>query len=103
MKKIIVFFLTLFLIISTSIIKNSTKDIDDEIYLIRENLLLLEKRYKNSKLEYDYLSSSEKLLEYQKIHFENLLKKKVLKEIKTINIIDKEIFINNLTMTVSNE
>ena len=103
MKKIIVFFLTLFLIISTSIIKNSTKDIDDEIYLIRENLLLLEKRYKNSKLEYDYLSSSEKLLEYQKIYFENLLKKKVLKEIKTINIIDKEIFINNLTMTVSNE
>ena len=103
MKKIIVFFLVLFLIITTSIIKNSTKDIDDEIYLIRENLLLLEKRYKNSKLEYDYLSSSEKLLEYQKIHFENLLKKKVLKEIKTINIIDKEIFINNLTMTVSNE
>tara|TARA_Y100000741_G_scaffold346474_1_gene312841 strand:+ start:313 stop:624 length:312 start_codon:yes stop_codon:yes gene_type:complete len=103
MKKIIVFFLVLFLIITTSIIKNSTKDIDDEIYLIRENLLLLEKRYKNSKLEYDYLSSSEKLLEYQKIHFENLLKKKVLKEIKTINIIDKEIFINNLTMTVTNE
>ena len=103
MKKIIVFFLVLFLIITTSIIKNSTKDIDDEIYLIRENLLLLEKRYKNSKLEYDYLSSSEKLLEYQKIHFENLLKKKVLKEIKTINIIDKEIFINNLTMTASNE
>ncbi len=103
MKKIMVFFLVLFLIITTSIIKNSTKDIDDEIYLIRENLLLLEKRYKNSKLEFDYLSSSEKLLEYQKIHFENLLKKKVLKEIKTINIIDKEIFINNLTMTVSNE
>ena len=103
MKKIIVFFLVLFLIITTSIIKNSTKDIDDEIYLIRENLLLLEKRYNNSKLEYDYLSSSEKLLEYQKIHFENLLKKKVLKEIKTINIIDKEIFINNLTMTVTNE
>ena len=103
MKKVIVFFLVLFLIITTSIIKNSTKDIDDDIYLIRENLLLLEKRYKNSKLEYDFLSSSEKLLEYQKIHFENLLKKKTLKEIKTINIIDKEIFINNLTMTVSNE
>ncbi len=103
MKKIIVFFLVLFLIITTSIIKKSTKDIDDEIYLIKENLLLLEKRYKNSKLEYDYLSSSEKLLEYQKIYFENLLKKKILKEIKTINIIDKEIFINNLTMTVSNE
>ena len=103
MKKVIVFFLVLFLIITTSIIKNSTKDIDDDIYLIRENLLLLEKRYKNSKLEYDFLSSSEKLLEYQKIHFENLLKKKTLKEIKTIDIIDKDIFINNLTMTVTNE
>ena len=103
MKKVIVFFLVLFLIITTSIIKNSTKDIDDDIYLIRENLLLLEKRYKNSKLEYDFLSSSEKLLEYQKIHFENLLKKKTLREIKTINIIGKEIFINNLTMTVTNE
>ena len=43
MKKIMVFFLVL-LIITTSIIKNSTKDIDDEIYLIREKFIIIRKK-----------------------------------------------------------
>ena len=77
MKKSIVLFLIFFLIISTPLVKNSTKDIDYEIYLIEENLLFLNKRFNDSKLEFDYLSSSEKLLEYQKLYFENLLKKKI--------------------------
>ena len=93
MKKLIVFAAIFILIVSTSLIKNSTKDLDDQIYSLRENILFLENRFNDSKLEFDYLSSSEKLLEYQKLYFENLLIKKSLKEFKTLEIIDKELII----------
>ena len=53
----------------------------------------------DSKLEFDYLSSSEKLLEYQKLYFENLLIKKSLKELKTLEIIDKELVITKLKIS----
>ena len=96
MKKSLVFLLILFLIISTSFIKNSTKDIEDEIYLIKENILFLENRFQDSKLEYDYLSSSEKLLEYQRLYFENLLKKKTLKDIKNLEITNEKLIITDL-------
>ena len=36
------------------------------------------------KLEFDYLSSAEKLLEYQKLYFEEQLVKKNIKEIKIL-------------------
>jgi len=96
MIKSLVFAIILFLIISTSLIKNSTKNLDDQIYSIQENILFLEERYKDSKLELDYLSSSEKLLEYQKLYFENLLLKKSLQELKTFKILDNQIIINDL-------
>ena len=75
MKRFMIFLILLFLVITTSIVKNSTKGVDDEIYVIKENLLFLENTFKDTKLEFDYLSSSEKLLEYQKIFFENSLQK----------------------------
>ena len=96
MKKLIVFAVIFTLIVSTSLIKNSTKDLDDQIYSLRENILFLENRLNDSKLEFDYLSSSEKLLEYQKSYFENLLIKKSLKELKSIQILDDELIINEL-------
>tara|TARA_B100000902_G_scaffold171173_1_gene165489 strand:+ start:127 stop:444 length:318 start_codon:yes stop_codon:yes gene_type:complete len=96
MTKTIVFALIFILIVSTSLIKNSTKDIDDEIYSISENILFLENRFKDSKLEFNYLSSSERLLEYQKLYFEKSLIKKSLKELKTIEIKDNELIIDNL-------
>jgi cell division protein FtsL len=99
MTKLIVFTLILILIVSTSLIKNSTKDLDDQIYSIKENILFLENRHEDSKLEFDYLSSSEKLLEYQKLYFENSLIKKSLKELKTLEIIDNELIINELKIS----
>ena len=98
MTKFAVFVLIFFLIISTLIIKNSTKEIEDEIYNVKENLLFLENRLEDSKLEFDYLSSSEKLLEFQKLYFENSLQKKSLKELNTLEIIDNELIINELTI-----
>tara|TARA_B100001093_G_C26637160_1_gene931480 strand:+ start:476 stop:790 length:315 start_codon:yes stop_codon:yes gene_type:complete len=103
MKKIAVFVLIFSLVISTSIIKNSTKDIDDEIYSIKEDLVLLENRFQDSKLEYDYLSSSEKLLEYQKLYFEKLLRTKLLKEISVVDVSKKELIFNKLTISGKNE
>ena len=96
MKKSLVFLLIFFLIISTSFIKNSTKDIEDEIYSIKENILFLENRFQDSKLEYDYLSSSEKLIEYQRLYFDKSLKKKTLKDLKILDISNKKLIITDL-------
>ena len=99
MIKLIVLISIFVLIVSTSLIKNSTKDLDDQIYSINENLLFLENRFQDSKLEFDYLSSSEKLLEYQKLYFENSLIKKSLNELKTLEIVDNELIINELKIS----
>ena len=99
MTKLTVFALILFLIISTSIVKNSTKDLDYEIYSINENILFLENRLKDTKLDFDYLSSSEKLLEFQKIHFEDSLVKKTINEFKILELKDNQFEINDLSLS----
>ena len=99
MKKSIVFVVIFTLIVSTSLIKNSTKDLEDQIYSLRENILFLENRFEDSKLEFDYLSSSEKLMEYQKVYFENSLIKKSLMELKTLKIEDNKLVINELKIS----
>ena len=72
---------------------------DNKIYLIRENILFLENRYKDTKLEFNYLSSSEKLLDYQKLYFENLLINKSLNELKILKLADDDISINDLKIS----
>ena len=96
MTKFLIFGLMLSLIISTSLIKNSTRDLDEQIYSIQENLLFLEDRLKDSKLEFDYLSLSEKLLEYQKLYFENALIKKTLSDLKILKVTDNGIITDEL-------
>ena len=88
MKKFSVIFLILFLILFTAIVKNSTKRIEDMIFVKEINIKDLGKDFENIKLEYDYLSSTEKLLEFQNLYFDNELIKKDIKEIK---IIDKRL------------
>ncbi len=99
MIKSIVLSLILALIISTTLIKNSTKDLNDQIYSFKENILFLEERFKDSKLEFDYLSSSEKLLEYQKLYFENSLIQKSLDELKILKIRNNQIIVNDLKIS----
>ena len=93
MKKISVICLILSLVLFTAYIKNSTKRIDDEIFLTIENIRGLKKDYENVKLEHDYLSSAEKLLEFQVTYFDDDLVKKDIKNIKIINET-----MNNLTI-----
>ena len=86
MKKIGLLFVIFVLILFTAVIKNTTKQIEDELFSIRENLRLLKSDYENILLEYDYLSSAEKLLEFQFLYFEDQLIQKNIKNIKVYNI-----------------
>ena len=98
MKKFSVIFLIVFLILSTSLVKNSTKRTDDEIFTIKENIRALKKEFENIKLEYEFLSSTEKLLEFQNLYFDDELVKKDINEIKIIDQSKKKLQINNLIL-----
>ena len=86
MKKFALVFVIFFLILSTTLIKNTTKKIEDEIFTLKENIRVLKSDFENVSLEYDYLSSAEKLLEYQSLYFEDELIQKNIKDIKIYNI-----------------
>jgi len=85
-KKFALALVILFLVISTAIIKNTTKQIEDEIFTIKENIRVLNSEFENVSLEYDYLSSAERLLEYQSQYFEDELIQKNINDIKIYNI-----------------
>ncbi|MDC3087916.1 cell division protein FtsL [Candidatus Pelagibacter sp.] len=85
MKKFALISLILFLILFTALIKNSTKRINDIIFIAEENIRSLRKDYENIKLEYEYLSSTENLLKFQNLYFDDELKKKNIQEIKIIS------------------
>ena len=95
MRKILVICLIFFLILFTAVVKNSTKRIDDKIFVIKENIRGLKKDFENIKLEHDYLSSAEKLLEFQNLYFEDELEKKDLDNIKVIKSTNHNILIEN--------
>ena len=97
MKKFFVTFFVFFLIFSTAIVKNSTKRIDDEIFVLKENIRDLKKNFENTRLEFDYLSSTEKLLQFQNLYFDNELIKFDIQEIQTITRKNNEIEIGQLS------
>ena len=97
MKKFFVTLFVFFLIFSTAIVKNSTKRIDDEIFVLKENIRDLKKNFENTRLEFDYLSSTEKLLQFQNLYFENELIKFEIQEIQTITRKNNEIEIGQLS------
>ena len=86
MRKFFVIFLIFFLVLFTAIIKNSTKKIDEDIFVLEENIRGLKNEFENIKLEFEFLSSSERLLDFQKTYFEDNL---IQKDIKNIEIITK--------------
>ena len=96
MKKFILATVIFFLVLSTAIIKNTTKQIEDEIFTVKENIRILESEFENVSLEHDYLSSAEKLLEFQSLYFEDELIQKNMENIKTLNISDDFIKIQDL-------
>ena len=88
MKKFVLAAVIFFLVLSTAIIKNTTKQIEDEIFTVKENIRVLKSEFENVSLEYDYLSSAERLLEYQSQYFEDDLIQKNINDIKIYKIQD---------------
>ena len=83
-KKILIFIPVLILIISTTFTKNSTKQLDKKIFETLENIRALENIYELVLLDYNYLTSPNKLMEYSQFYFEEELKKKEISDLKTI-------------------
>ena len=86
MKKLLLAFTIIILVLITAIIKNTTKKIEDKIFAYKESVRILKSDLENIQLEYDYLSSAEKLLEYQSLYFEDKLVQKKIEDIKIYNI-----------------
>ena len=86
MKKLLLALTIITLVLTTAIIKNTTKKIEDKIFAYKESVRLLKSDLENIQLEYDYLSSAEKLLEYQSLYFEDQLVQKKIEDIKIYNI-----------------
>ena len=98
MKKISLVIVIFLLIISTALIKNSAKKNEDKIFTVKENLRFLNSKFKKIKLEYDYLSSPDKLLEYQALYFDDELIKKDIQSFKKIEIINDKIVISSFNL-----
>ena len=86
MKKLSLAVVIFILVLTTAIIKNTTKQIEDEIFAVKENIRVLKSEFDNISLEYDYLSSAEKLLKYQSQYFEDELIQKDINDIKIYSI-----------------
>ena len=103
MKKIIFSILIIVLIFFTSIIKNSTKDIDAKIFNIKEDIRLLNEKYELVLLDYNYLSSPKKLNEYQKKYFENELVSIDIRDIREIDFNSKDVSVKELVVINKDE
>ena len=90
MKKLYVLSIILILIISTTLTKNSTKNIDKQIFQINENIRVLISRNDLLKLEYNYLSAPERINQFKKKYFQNILVDKDINKFGKI-IIDSEL------------
>jgi len=99
MKKFSVIFLIFSLVLLTAFIKNSTKRINDMIFVYKENIRVLNTDFEDLKLEYDYLSSTENLIKYQNLYFDDELEKKDIQEIKIISKDSNKLKIKKLKFT----
>jgi len=95
MKKIFFTLSIIILILLTTVTKNSTKKIDIKIFETKESIRILKNQYEYTLLDYNYLSSPDKLMDYQLEYFENVLvpidinnTKKILINNNKIKIID---------------
>ena len=97
MKKIVLVISIFVLILITSLIKNSTKKIEDKLFVVNENIRLLKSELGDVLLEYNYLSSPEKLLQHQTNYFENDLVQMNIIKMKKITLDNNDLIITDLT------
>ena len=103
MKNSIFIFIIFGLIIFTTLIKNSSKEIDKEIFKLEEDISILKNEREMLKLEHDYLTSPKKLTELQKLYFEEELINYDLSKFGEIIINENELLILKKDKFLSNE
>tara|TARA_S200000501_G_C20781640_1_gene725320 strand:- start:712 stop:1020 length:309 start_codon:yes stop_codon:yes gene_type:complete len=96
MKKFFMVSLIFSLILFTALIKNSTKRIDDEIFATKETIKILENEIEDLKLEYNFLSSGNKLMELKFKFFEEDFDSKSTSKIKFFLKNEEKIIIKDL-------
>ena len=96
MRKIFFFIPILFLILITTVTKNSTKKLDKQIFELEENIRVLENKLELVLLDYNFLTSPKKLMEYQVKFFEKDLIQLKIEDFQKIEIIDNQIITNKI-------
>ncbi len=96
MKKLFFFIPIIFLIFATTVTKNSTKRLDKNIFETKENIRVLQERHELVMLEYNYLTSPKKLMEYQKKYFDNELLEADIQSLNWIEIENKDVKIKKI-------
>ena len=86
MKKYLVFFLITFLIITTALIKNSTRELETKIFNSKERIKILTNKKEITMLQNNYLSSPQRLFELKKEYFGEKLEVLELNQFKKLNL-----------------
>jgi|TARA_B100000745_G_C20029892_1_gene350581 hypothetical protein len=104
MKKFIIVFFIFFLIILTTIIKNSTRKLENQIIEVKQNLDVLKSKYELVLLDYNFLTTPKKLMEYQYKYFENDLVPLDINKIQEIQEKNNKLVITEFKMkNIKNE
>ena len=90
MKKYTIIFLITCLIIITSITKNSTRELETEIFNSEEKIKILVDKKEMVLLQNNYLSSPQRLFDLKKKFFENDLKVMEIKNFKYLSYVEKK-------------
>ena len=85
MKKYVILFGIIFLIITTSIVKSSTRQLEKKIFIIEEEVKILEEKFDFLLLENDYLTTPERLIGLKEKIFKDKFFPINPKDIKKIN------------------
>ena len=96
MKKLFYFVPIIFLMLATTLTKNSTKKLDKEIFQLKENIRILEDRYELTLLDYNILTSPKKLMEYQQYYFEDKFEQKKIENLSEIKFLNDKLKIDKM-------
>ena len=97
------FIAILILILATSLVKNSTKAIEDQIFLVNGNMRYLKSKLGDVLLEYTYLSTPDKLTQYQSQFFEKDLVRIDITKIKKITERNNQIIVSDFLEKTNDE
>ena len=100
MKNFFLFFTVIFLIVTTNYTKNSTKKLENKIFITEENISVLKDKFELVLLDYNYLTSPKKLLNYQSQYFEKELSNVDIDSIKELIIKKEKIIIQNFNQLI---